>query len=455
MRRCGTGIAKEDRIASGCLRPCLGVSFFYEVMGLMMKFEFRRIGAAAALATAGLLALTVTTTAGAQSRDEALFKAVSAQQAPLVDTLARLVNIETGTGDAVGMAELSTLLEGELRALGATTERHKAVGNVVGDNIVGRFTGSGGRKLLLIAHMDTVYVRGALAKAPFRVEGDRAYGPGIADDKGGIAVILHSLKVLREMNFRGYESITVMFNTDEEKGSFGSRDLIQKLANASDFVMSFEPTGTPRELLIKGASGIAYVEAKVKGKASHAGVAPDAGVNALVEAADLILRTRELDDKDNLTRFNWTVAKAGSASNIIPDEATINADVRYQDNPRFEETMKRLEVLAQQKRLPQAEVQINITRGRPAFNSGEGGARLMDKARAIYKEVGGEFGLLERAGGGSDAAYAALGGTPVIEGMGLPGANYHSNQAEYVMIDSIPRRLYLSTRMIMELGQGK
>ena len=420
-----------------------------------MKFEFRRIGAAAALAAASLMTATLGTTAWSQTRDEALFKAVSAQQAPLVETLGRLVNIESGTGDAVGMAELSTLLEGELRALGAATERHKAVANVVGDNIVGRFTGTGGKKLLLIAHMDTVYVRGSLAKAPFKVEGDRAYGPGIADDKGGIAVILHTLKVLRDMNFRGYESITVMFNTDEEKGSFGSRDLIQKLANASDYVMSFEPSGTPRELLIKGASGIAYVEAKVKGKASHAGVAPDAGVNALVEAADLILRTRELDDKDSLTRFNWTVAKAGTASNIIPDEAVINADVRYQDNQRFEDTMKRLETLAQQKRLPQAEVQINITRGRPAFNSGEGGARLMDKARSIYKEVGGEFGLLERAGGGSDAAYAALGGTPVIEGMGLPGANYHSNQAEYVMIDSIPRRLYLSIRMVMELGRGQ
>lgn len=416
----------------------------------MMKFVFRRIGVATALAAASLLA----TPAGAQARDDALFKAASAQQAALVETLGRLVNIESGTGDAVGMAELSTLLEGELRALGAATERHKAVGSVVGDNIVGRFTGNGGKRLLLIAHMDTVYGRGALAKAPFRVEGDRAYGPGIADDKGGIAVILHSLKLLRDMDFRRYGSITVMFNTDEEKGSFGSRDLIQQLANASDYVMSFEPTGTPRELLIKGASGIAYVEAKVKGKASHAGVAPDAGVNALVEAADLVLRTRELDDKDNLVRFNWTVAKAGGVSNIIPDEATLNADVRYQDNLRFEDTMKRLELLAQQKRLPQADVQIQITRGRPAFNSGEGGARLMDLARGIYKEVGGEFGVLERAGGGSDAAYAALGGTPVIEGMGLPGAHYHSNQAEYVMIDAIPRRLYLSTRMIMTLGQG-
>lgn len=424
---------------------------FLDVMSVMMKLEFRRVGLAAALAAASLLS----TVAGAQARDELVFKAASAQQAPLVETLGRLVNIESGTGDAVGMAELSTLLENELRALGAATERHPAEANVVGDNIVGRFSGTGGKKLLLIAHMDTVYARGSLAKAPFRVEGDRAYGPGIADDKGGIAVILHSLKVLRELNFRSYGSITVMFNTDEEKGSFGSRELIQKLANASDYVMSFEPTGTPRELLIKGASGIAYVEAKVKGKAAHAGVAPDAGVNALVEAADLILRTREIDDKAHLTRFNWTVAKAGSVSNMIPDEAVVNADVRYQDNQRFDEAMKRLEVLAQQKRLPQAEVQLKVVRGRPAFNSGEGGARLMDKARSIYQEVGGELAVLERAGGGSDAAYAALGGTPVIEGMGLPGANYHSNQAEYVMIDAIPRRLYLSTRMIMELGQGR
>lgn len=388
-------------------------------------------------------------------RDASLLDAATAAQPAVVKTLERLVNIETGTGTADGMAAMATLLETELKALGATVTRHKAVGDVVGDNIVGRLTGRGGKRILLMAHMDTVYVKGTLAKAPFRVDGVRAFGPGIADDKAGIAVILHTLSLLKARGFQDFGAITVMFNTDEEKGSFGSRDLIQSLAAEHDAVLSFEPTLALRESLTLGTSGIGYVEARIKGLASHAGAAPELGVNALVEAADLVLRTQDIDDKASGLRFNWTIAKSGAVSNIIPDEAVINADVRYVRNEDFEAAMKKLQAAAARKRLDKAEVQVNITRGRPAFNAGAGGKALVDKAVAIYKEIGADLAVIERTGGGTDAAYAALSGKPVIESLGLPGFGYHSNQAEYVMIDAIPRRLYLAGRLIMDLGQGK
>lgn len=406
--------------------------------------------------TAVALAAALATGAGwAQARNEALFAAATAEQPATVKTLERLVNIETGTGDAQGLASMGQLLEGELQGLGFAVTRHKAVGEVVGENIVGRLQGKGGKRLLLIGHMDTVYVRGTLEKAPFRIDGNRAFGPGIADDKGGIAVILHALRLLKAQGFQDYGSITVMFNTDEEKGSFGSRDLIQTLAAGTDYVLSFEPTLAMKENLTLGTSGIAYVEATVKGKASHAGAAPEQGVNALVEASDLVLRTMDIDNKASGLRFNWTIAKAGAVSNIIPDQATLNADVRYSRNEDFEVAMKTLDEKAAKKRLPDAQVQIKVTRGRPAFNAGPEGRKLVDKAIAIYKEAGAELFIIDRTGGGTDAAYAALSGKPVIESLGLPGFGYHSNQAEYVMIDAIPRRLYLASRLIMDLGQGK
>ena len=391
----------------------------------------------------------------ARAPDAALLAAASAEQPQVVRTLERLVNIETGTGNAEGLSAMGQLLETELRAVGATVTRHRAAGDVVGENIVGRINGTGGKRLLLMAHMDTVYVKGTLAKAPFRIDGNRAFGPGIADDKGGIAVILHALKLLHARGFKDFGQITVMFNTDEEKGSFGSRDLIRQLAAENDYVLSFEPTLALRENLTLGTSGIAYVEARVKGLASHAGAAPEQGVNALTEAADLVLRTQGLDNKETGLRFNWTIAKAGEVSNIIPDSAVLNADVRYARNEDFEAAMKKLEQDAQKKRLPKSEVQIIVTRGRPAFNAGTGGKALVDKAVAIYREAGGELAIIERTGGGTDAAYAALAGKPTIESLGLPGFGYHSNQAEYVMIDAIPRRLYLAMRMIMDLGQGR
>ena len=267
--------------------------------------------------------------------------------------------------------------------------------------------------------------------------------------------ILHALRLLKARGFDAFGQITVMLNTDEEKGSFGSRELIQSLAKQHDYVLSFEPTVAIKEMITLGTSGVGYVEVKVKGKAAHAGAAPEQGVNALIEAADLILRTQDIDNKANDLRFTWTIARSGGVSNIVPDEAVIQADMRYARNADFDAAIRKLEAAVAKKRLPDARIEVNVTRGRPAFDASPAGRRLVDKAVAIYKEVGAELTVIERTGGGTDAAYAALDGTPVIEGLGLPGFGYHSNNAEYVMIDAIPRRLYLSTRMIMDLAQGR
>ena len=389
-------------------------------------------------------------------KDDSLLAAATAEQPAVVKTLERLVNIETGTGNAEGMAAMGELLEAELKALGATVTRHKAAAPAIGDNIVGRIEGKGGKRLMLMAHMDTVYVKGTLEKAPFRVDGNRAFGPGIADDKGGISVILHTLKVLKARGFDGFGSITVMFNTDEERGSVGSRELIRSLARQQDFVLSFEPNSALREMLILGTSGTAGVEVRIKGRASHAGAAPEQGVNALTEAADLILRTQHIDDAKTGLRFNWTLGRGGNVGNIIPEEAVISADVRSAKPADLDGLLKSLEDrILNRKKLAKSEIKITVDHGRPAFAADAAGKQMVEKAIAIYKEVGGELGVVPTSGGGTDAAYAALGGKPVIESLGLPGFGYHSNQAEYVLIDAIPRRLYLAGRMIMDLAQGK
>lgn len=388
-------------------------------------------------------------------KDPALFTKATDARAAVIKTLQDLVNIETGTGDAVGIPQMSQYLYDRLAGLGATVTKHPAEAGVVGENIVGTFKGTGSKKILLIAHMDTVYPRGALRTAPFRVEGNRAYGAGIADCKGGVAVILHTLAILKANNFRNFDTITVMFNTDEEKGSFGSRALIQSLAAKSDYVLSYEPN-TEKEAFGLESSGIAYVEAKIGGRASHAGGYPEAGVNALTEAADLVLRTQDIDNKAKEIRFNWTMAKAGSANNVIPASATVNADVRYGHPEDIDTIQKMLDERAAKKRLAESQIQIDLRRGRPPFNATAEGKRMAEKASAISQEIGVPIPVHEgRTGGGSDAAYAGLTGKPVLEGMGLPGANYHSNAAEYVLVDTIPRRLYMSTRMVMDLANGQ
>ncbi|NUZ06009.1 M20/M25/M40 family metallo-hydrolase [Schlegelella sp. ID0723] len=390
--------------------------------------------------------------AAPRAPDAALLAAATAEQPAVVKTLERLVNIETGTGDADGMAAMGRLLEGELTALGATVTRHPAVAGVVGENIVGRIRGNGTRRILMIGHMDTVYVKGTLAEAPFRVEGTRAYGPGIADDKGGVAVILHTLRLLRARGFDRFGEITVMFNTDEERGSFGSRDLIRKLASENDVVLSFEPSGTTESLTL-GTAGIVYYRVRVKGLAAHAGANPELGVNALVEASDIVQRTADLDDKSRDLRFNWTIGKSGGVANIIPDAAELEANIRYARREDLDRLLATLEQRIQgRKKLDKSEITIAPEYGRPAFNATPEGRALVQRAVSIYSEVGGKLAVVDRTGGGTDAAYAALSGKPVIESLGLPGFGYHSNQAEYVQIDAIPRRLYLASRLVMELS---
>lgn len=402
----------------------------------------------------GCLALTLAGPAVAQ-KDDALFAAAAAEQTSAVKTLERLVNIETGTGNAEGLAAMADFLEGELKAIGATVTRHKAVAPAVGDNIVARIEGKGGKRILLMAHMDTVYAKGTLAKAPFRIDGNRAFGPGIADDKGGIAVILHTLRLLKTRGFDEFGAISVLLNTDEERGSAGSRELIQAVAAQHDVVLSFEPNIALREAMVLATSGGATLRATIKGKAAHSGVNPEAGVNAMVEAADFILRTLDLDNRDKAFRFNWTVGSGGKTANIIPDEVVIDANIRYANPQDLDAAMKALEERAAKPRLVGSQIKVQLLMGRPAFNAGIEGRRLVDKAIAIYKEVGPEMVILPITGGGTDASYAAMSGRPVLEGLGLPGFGYHSDQAEYVLIDAIPRRVYLASRLIIDLAQGK
>src|ERR1044072_409150 len=164
--------------------------------------------------------------------DEKLKAAAGAAQPALSETLQTMVLIESGSGDVEGLSKMADFTEARLKALGATTERRKTTRGAGADMVIGTFTGTGSKKLMLIGHMDTVYQKGILATQPWRVDGNRIHGPGIADDKGGLAVILHSLKILGDSGWRDYARLTVSINPDEEVGSIGSGEIIAGLARA-------------------------------------------------------------------------------------------------------------------------------------------------------------------------------------------------------------------------------
>lgn len=392
---------------------------------------------------------------------------VRAEAAPLVDTLRQLVSIESGSRDIEGLNRISELIAGRLRALGGEVTfvepgpdmmRFEDTPSQVGRMVLARFKGTGTRNILLLAHMDTVYERGMGARQPFRIDGDRAYGLGIADDKHGVALILHTLAVLNALEFRAYGTLTVLVNGDEEISSPGSRSLITRLGREHEVVISCEGGGTAASPNVRLAtSGNGDVLLKVTGRASHAGAAPEQGRNALYELAHQILQMRDLSDPATGMKLNWTVASAGSVRNVIPASAQAMADARVQRVADWDEIERRVRERVVNTLIPDTKVEVVVERRRPPLQPTAGSRALGEHARRIYGELGQTLAVVsEGTGGGTDAAIAALDTrAAVLEGFGLLGFGAHSNDAEYVPLGSIEPRLYLLSRMIMDVASGQ
>ena len=390
------------------------------------------------------------------------------EKAPLIETLKGLVSIESGSGDREGLDKIADVIADRLKALGGAIEmiepapidtyRMVDTPRQIGKMVQARFTGTGTAKIMLIAHMDTVYQRGMLARQPFRIDGNRAYGLGIADDKHGIALILHTLAILREMNFRDFGRITVLINGDEEVSSPGSRATLIRLGGEHDVVFSCEGARVDSDQLSLTTAGIGAVVLNVKGRASHAGAAPERGRNALYELAHQILQTRDLSNPETGLKMNWTIANAGTDHrNVIPANASAVADVRVLRVADYDGIEQKVRERIKKRLIEDATVEMTFERRRPPLEMTPASKALARHAQGIYGEIGNTLIVRDVAeGGGTDAAFAAMRTkAAVIERFGLRGFGAHSDEAEYIDLDSIEPRLYLLTRMIIDVSQGK
>ena len=411
-----------------------------------------------------LIALALAATAAHAAPVTDVHALAQKEQQPLLDTLRDLVNIESGSKDIDGLNQIAGRIAGQLKELGATVEilqpteiyRLDDTPEKVGPAVQAVFKGTGSEKIMLIAHMDTVYLKGMLKDQPFRVDGDKAYGLGIADDKQGVALIIHTIALLQKLNFNGYSTLTVLINGDEEISSPGWRSAITRLAAEQDAVFSFEGGGLDGTLRL-ATSGIGSAYLTVQGKASHAGSRPEGGVNALYELSHQLLQMKELSKPEQGLKLNWTVATAGTNRNVIPAEAAAQADARALKVSDFDALEKALQDKIKVRLLPDAKVNLKFEVRRPPLEPSEAARRVTEHGKTIYQEIGLALNVAERAtGGGTDAAFAGLKAKgAVVEGMGLSSFGAHSNDAEYVKIDSIVPRLYLTTRLIMDMSTGK
>jgi glutamate carboxypeptidase len=306
-----------------------------------------------------------------------------------------------------------------------------------GDHLVARFNGRSGGRVLLLGHTDTVWPSGEIVKRPFKIENGRAIGPGVFDMKAGIVLMWMALKVSRT------RPVTVLLNSDEEAGSSSSRDLIESEASACQAVLVLEPS-LPGGALKTARKGVGRFTLKAIGRAAHAGVDPEKGVNAIEEISRQILRLHKMTDLAKGTTVTVGVVEGGTRSNVVPAEAAAEIDVRI---PSMEEAKRVLEMIkGLTAELSGARLEIRGSINRPPMERSLETARLFDTARKVAGRLG--FDLREGAtGGASDGNFTSALGIPTLDGLGAVGGSAHAID-EWVDVESLPARAALIAGLI-------
>ncbi|MFP5263776.1 MAG: M20 family metallopeptidase [Blastocatellia bacterium] len=307
-------------------------------------------------------------------------------------------------------------------------------------------TDSADGQLLVVGHLDTVWPIGTLAARPFRIDGDRAFGPGIFDMKSGVALAAFAMRAIKELSRETRRPVTLLMTCDEETGSHFSRELIEEEGRRASAALVLEPP-IPGGTIKTGRKGVGEFELIIRGRPAHAGNDPRAGISAITELAHQIIAINKLSDYDSGTTLNVGVVQGGVLSNVIAAEARASIDMRYQtieEGERITDAMARLQPALGGARI---EVRGGINRP-PLIRSAEIG-RLFEQAKQLASEIGLE--LREGSvGGGSDGNFIAALGVPVLDGLGVDGAGAHAEH-EHIIIGDIARRAALLTRLIETL----
>jgi glutamate carboxypeptidase len=365
--------------------------------------------------------------------------------------LQTIVQIDSGTNDVPGVTAVASAVKAELIQIGADTRSVPASAPNLADNVVATLKGTGKGRILLIAHMDTVFPHGTVASHPYKVVDDHGVGPGAGDDKAGVVAAVCALQALKQIGFRDFKTITLILNSNEETGSFGTRDLIQAEAKESDVAINLE-RGVPPDALEVTRKGSALISVEIKGRAAHAGLEPEKGRNAVIEASHQALQLGSLADAARETTVNVTRIDGGGAVNVIPEHASVVADVRAFTPEEFSRVEEGLQRLAAQTVVPDIQVTASMMRNFPSWPRAASTDALLARIQTLYAELGRKLEGVA-VGSSADVAYAAQTGIPSIDGLGLLGGGAHSTD-DYADLSSIVPRVYLLTRTLMDFGRN-
>jgi len=355
----------------------------------------------------------------------------------MLTDLAALVGVESPSHDVPAVSASATALADVIeRRLGS---RPTLVDSPVGPHV--HWSGGGTPKVLLVGHHDTVFPIGALARRPFTVAGGRATGPGVFDMKGGIVQAVHAVASLDDRS-----GVELLFTADEEVGSGASRELIETRAIACGAVLVLEPSADGGALKT-GRKGTGTFELVVHGRASHAGLEPEKGVNSLVAAAALIGQVATFGDLATGTTVTPTMASAGTADNVVPAETRVKVDVRVVEPGEKERIEAAMAALVPS--IPEATIEVLGGINRPPMHE-SASATLYPLAEKAAARIGLADLRGVAVGGGSDGNFTAAIGVPTLDGLGAVGGGAHADH-EHVLVDTMVERARLVAALIEEI----
>jgi glutamate carboxypeptidase len=377
-----------------------------------------------------------------------LHRELRSRELEILRLLGRFVRCESPSHSKDAVDRLGSMVASEWRRRGAKVRilRQTQRGNHIRAE-VRPGTGQPDGQILILGHLDTVYPLGTLSKMPFRVRRGRAYGPGTFDMKGGLVLALAAVDALRAARLRPRKRLVFLWNSDEEIGSESSRSEIEREARRSDAVLVLEPSAGSDGRLKTARKGTGTAELIVTGRASHAGLDPGAGVNAVLELALQIVRLRKLNDSKRGIALQVTVVEGGTVSNVVPDHARAEVDIRYThlvDARKIDRQLHALRPI-----LPGARIVVRGGINRPPLERTPAVVALFHRAQSLMREMG--MRLEETSvGGASDGNFTAALGVPTLDGLGAVGNGAHSPD-EHVIVPSLPERAALLAGLLASL----
>lgn len=377
-----------------------------------------------------------------------LLAGLRTRQTDMVRLLKKFVRAESPTDVKPAVDRFGRLVAAEWRRRGASVMVLRQ--GQAGDHLrVVWPTPSAPRRrgqILVLGHLDTVYGLGTLRTMPFRLSHGRAFGPGAFDMKGGLVIALFAAEALRRARLQSSRSIVCLWTSDEETGSATSRAIIEREARRSDAVLVLEPAGGPGGRLKTRRKGVGTAELIVTGRAAHAGLDPQDGVNAVHELALQVARIARFNDPRRGTTVSPTQVQGGTRSNVIPASAHLVLDLRAERQADMRKLERRLKALRPV--LPGARIELRGGFSRPPLER-SASAALFARARESGRALGLPIDEVS-AGGGSDGNFTAALGVPTLDGLGAVGEGPHSTN-ESVVVSALPERAALLALLLAKL----